>query len=75
MFQEQINGVYNTQISAFVGTSQFGIQLTVHRINNMKHHYKNFIYSNIVITPLNFCVDMKHQCSSEKPFSSLNMHR
>jgi len=39
---------------------QFGIQLTVHRINNMKHHYNNFIYSNIVITPLNFCVDMEH---------------
>jgi hypothetical protein len=53
--------------------TQFGIQFKVHRINNMKHHYDNFIYSNIVITQLNFCVDVEHQCSSEKPFSSLNV--
>ena len=52
---------------------QFGIWFTVHRINNMKHHYKNFIYSNIVNTLLNFCVDVEHQCSSEKPVSSPNV--
>jgi hypothetical protein len=52
---------------------QFGIQFTVHRINNMKYHYNNFIYGNIVIIPLNFFFDVEHQCSSEKPFSSLNV--
>jgi len=52
---------------------QFGIQLNLHRINNMKHHYNNFIYSNIVIISLIFRVDVEHQCSSEKPFSSLNV--
>jgi len=39
----------------------------------MKHHYNNFVYSNIVITPLNFCADLKHQCSSKKSFLFLNV--
>jgi hypothetical protein len=53
--------------------TQFGIQFTVHGIKNVEHQCNNFVCSNIVITPLNFCVDVEHQSHSEKPFSSLNV--